>query len=509
MSSTRGIKGPSRSSQHLHDEIARIAEQIRGYAKSYGLDPFDTSFELIDHDELNEVAAYGGFPTRYPHWRFGMHYEELEKGYSFGLQKIYELVINNDPCTAYLMKSNSLVDQKLVIAHVYGHSDFFKNSFWFAKTNRKMLDQMANHGTRLRRYVEKFGESVVEDFLDACMSVENLIDYHSMYTPKKRKSAEPIEDLERDKEVKKIRSKEYMDRFMNPPEFVQKQRKAIEDQLARKRKLPEEPEKDVLLFLLDYAPLDNWQRDVLAIVRDEAYYFAPQALTKIMNEGWASYWHSRIMTEKVLTDAEVVDYAEHHAGTMGTQPGVLNPYKLGIELYRDIEDRWNKGRFGPDWDRCDDMQRRRNWDMKLGLGRKKIFEIRRVHNDITFIDEFLTKEFCEEQKMFTYRHNPQTNRLEIADREFEKVKEQLLFRLTNMSYPVIRVDDGNFRNRGELKLTHEHAGLDLEAREARDTLKNLFRIWRRPVHIETQSEGEGKLLSFDGERQSEETIGGE
>ncbi len=504
--STRGIRGGNSRSGGLREEISRHASKIREYALAYGLDPFDTSFELIDHDELNEVAAYGGFPTRYPHWRFGMHYEELEKGYSFGLQKIYELVINNDPCTAYLMKSNSMVDQKLVIAHVYGHSDFFKHNYWFSQTNRKMLDQMANHGTRLRRYVEKFGETVVEEFLDACMSIENLIDPHSVYSPKKRKVVEHVEDLERDVTPRKIKSKEYMDRFMNPKDFVDRQKKAIEDEIAKKRKLPEHPEKDVLLFLLENAPLDNWQRDVLAIVRDEAYYFAPQAMTKIMNEGWASYWHSRIMTEKVLCDAEVIDYAEHHAGTLGTRPGVLNPYKVGIELYRDIEERWDKGQFGAEWDRCDDMQRRRQWDMKLGLGRKKIYEVRMIHNDLTFIDEFLTKEFCERHKLFVFKHNPQTGRMEISDRDFAKVKEQLLFRLTNSGYPIIRVEDGNFRNRGELKLAHEHAGLDLDAKEGRDTLRNLFKVWKRPVHIETMAEGEKKLLSFDGEKVVEEGV---
>ncbi len=501
---TRAMKG---GVSQIHAEIARLASTIRGHALSYGLDPFDTTFELIKHDELNEVAAYGGFPTRYPHWRFGMHYEELEKGYSFGLQKIYELVINNDPCTAYLMKSNSLVDQKLVIAHVYGHSDFFKHNAWFSKTNRKMLDQMANHGTRLRRYVEKFGEGPVEDFLDACLSVENLIDYHSVYAPRKRRIDTPVEVQEREATVRKFQSKDYMDRFVNPRSFLEQQKKKIEGELARKRRLPEEPEKDVLLFLLENAPLDNWQRDVLSIVRDEAYYFAPQALTKIMNEGWASYWHSRIMTEKVLEPSEVIEYAEHHAGTLGTRPGVINPYKLGIELFRDIEDRWNRGRFGPEWERCDDVERRRNWDLKLGLGRKKIFEIRAIHNDLTFIDEFLTEDFCKEQKMFTYRHNPQSGRSEIHEREYDKIKETLLFRLTNMGHPIIRVTDGNYRNRGELLLEHQHAGLDLDLKEGRETLRNLFRIWKRPAHIATLVEGERKVYGYDGTKHSEEAAG--
>ena len=122
--------------RQLPAELAKAAQEIKGYAKSYGLDFWDVVFEVLDYDELNEVAAYGGFPTRYPHWKFGMEYEQLSKGYSYGLQKIYELVINNDPCYAYLMKSNSMVDQKLVMAHVCGHADFFKNNFWFAHTNR-------------------------------------------------------------------------------------------------------------------------------------------------------------------------------------------------------------------------------------------------------------------------------------------------------------------------------------------------------------------------------------
>ena len=159
----------------------------------------------------------------------------------------------------------------------------------------------------------------------------------------------------------------------------------------------------MLLFLLEHAPLKDWQRDVLAIIRDEAYYFAPQGQTKIMNEGWASYWHSTIMTRHGLTDAEVIDYADHHSGTMATSPHRLNPYKLGIELFRDIEERWNKGHFGPEYEACDDLHVKENWDKQLGLGREKIFEVRRIYNDVTFIDAFLTPEFCIKHKLFRLR----------------------------------------------------------------------------------------------------------
>ena len=163
----------------LPADLRALKLEIEGYARQYGLDFYETIFEVLDAEDLNEVAAYGGFPTRYPHWSFGMAFEELKKGYDYGLSKIYEMVINNDPCYAYLMRSNHTVDQKLVMAHVYGHCDFFKNNAYFAHTNRKMMDEMANHGARLRRYAEKYGEDEVETFVDRCMSIDDLIDVHS------------------------------------------------------------------------------------------------------------------------------------------------------------------------------------------------------------------------------------------------------------------------------------------------------------------------------------------
>src|SRR6516164_8459658 len=164
---------------NLPTNLRSLQEEIEGYAREYGLDFFDQIFEVLDADDLNEVAAYGGFPNRYPHWSFGMSYEELRKGYDYGLSKIYEMVINNDPCYAYLMRCNHVVDQKLVMAHVYGHNDFFKNNCYFSHTSRKMMDEMANHGARIRSYVEKYGEDEVEAFMDRCMSIDDLIDIHS------------------------------------------------------------------------------------------------------------------------------------------------------------------------------------------------------------------------------------------------------------------------------------------------------------------------------------------
>src|SRR5947207_2242043 len=281
-------------STNLPADLRALKAEIEGYARGYGLDFYETIFEVIDADDLNEIAAYGGFPTRYPHWSFGMAYEELKKGYDYGLSKIYEMVINNDPCYAYLMRCNHTVDQKLVMAHVYGHCDFFKNNAYFAHTSRKMMDEMANHGARLRRYVEKYGEDEVESFVDRCMSIDDLIDVHSTAIPRRENTSR------------------YDD------------------------------------------------------------------------------------NERAATDPKP------------TRRARLNPYKLGIELFRDIEHRWNTGKFGKEYDDCDDLDTRRKWDKQLGLGRKKIFEVRRVHNDITFIETYLTEDFCREHKMFAYAFQDQT-----------------------------------------------------------------------------------------------------
>lgn len=500
---------------NLPPNLRVLKDEIEGYARDYGLDFFETIFEVVDADDLNEIAAYGGFPTRYPHWSFGMAYEELSKSYSYGLSKIYEMVINNDPCYAYLMRCNHVVDQKLVMAHVYGHNDFFKNNAYFAHTNRKMMDEIANHGARIRRYVERFGEDEVEAFLDKCMSIDDLIDIHSVAIRRRDDSsrtelAPPHVDDDDPAKAPRFKAKDYMDEYINPPELLKLEE--VERQKRQSQRLPhfpERPEKDVLLFLIEHAPLTNWQRDILSIVRDEAYYFYPQAQTKILNEGWASYWHSTIMTQKVLQPSEVIDYADHHSGTMATSSRRLNPYKLGIELLRDIERRWDMGQFGPEWENCDDMTAKRNWNKQTGLGRQKLFEVRRIHNDITFIDTFLTPEFCQEHKLFTFAYSEQGKNYVIESREFQKVKQRLLFSLTNFGKPWIYVIDGNHKNRGELLLRHEHNGVDLKLDEARDTLANIQYIWGRPVHLETILDSKPVVLSYDGSEHAQVTGGSE
>ncbi len=494
-------------------------ERVEAIARGYGLDFFPVIFEILKYDQMNEIAAYGGFPSRYPHWRFGMEYEQLSKSSEYGLSKIYEMVINNNPSYAYLLEGNSLTEQKLVMSHVLGHVDFFKNNFCFRATDldaprpildpmrrrddydpdRRWIDRLANHGSRVTRHIERQGINKVEAFVDHCLSLENLIDPWSPFSGKP-----PAEDAGDDDEppvVPRLSAKEYMEDFINPREYLEAQKKKLEEKKADRR-FPARPERDVLKFLLDHAPLERWERDVLEVIREEAYYFVPQKQTKIMNEGWASYWHSRIMTEKLLDASEIVDYADANAGVLATAPGRFNPYKVGVELYRYIEERWNKGQFGKEWEECDDLDERRNWDMKLGLGRKKVFEVRALYNDVTFIDEFLTPEFCIRHKLYTFGFSGRNDRFEIESRQFKDVKEKLLFQLTNFGDPYIRVVDANYQNRGELLLAHEHMGADLRQDYAKETLTALVRVWKRPVVLTTKLEQKPVMVRFDGSEHS-------
>jgi stage V sporulation protein R len=493
---------PSIPHTDLSSELLTHMQAIKAKAMEYGLTFPEVIYEVMPFDMMNQLAAYSGFPVRYPHWKWGMEYESLSKRDAYGMGRIYEMVINTEPCYAYLQESNSVTDQKLVMAHVYGHADFFRNNFWFSKTNRKMMDEMANHATRIRRHIERHGQETVERFLDACLSIEHLIDPHSAFMargdsalggrPKVAKSSDEAWSPD------KLPAKEYMDPFINPAKVLQKQREDYQKQRDEaKRKTPAHATRDVLLFLLRFAPLEDWQQDILTIVRDEAYYFSPQAMTKVMNEGWAVYWHSKLMTQHFVEGKEIIQYADQHSGVLAMAPGGFNPYKIGYELFRDIERRWDTGQHGPKWENLEGLGAKESYDDKSKQGRDKIFEVRRIYNDVQFIDEFLTPEFVDRLDMYQYRRDPSTGELKIVSRDFDRIKQTLLYRLTNMGQPFIYAVDANYRNRGELYLAHQFNGLEVDMAKAREVLRNIRTIWGRPVHLQMRIDDDQYLLTCE------------
>lgn len=425
-------------------------------ARDVGLDFFDVVFEMLDASDVNAVAAYGGFPERYPSWRFGMEYERLQKGYDYGLSKIYELVINNDPTYAYLVRSNSVMEQKLVMAHVMGHADFFKHNVWFSPTSRTMVDGMAHNAACIRAIVEEHGRDTVERFLDLALSVDGLID---PYLPLREARAERKGPRPEVRPAEQARLQFERNWGNDSPRLVRQPDALGASESCRL------PTFDIIGFLVQHAPLLDWQERILTIVREEAYYFAPQGMTKIMNEGWASFWHSHLLTHGLLGPSEIVDFADCHAGATAVAPGQLNPYKLGIELFRHAQQR------GDD-----------------------IFELRRIHNDVSFIDHVVDEEFARTNQLFVYERNSRTGEATVVDHDWRAIKGNLLDGLAWGGSPRIKLVDAGSASDGALVLVHEHEGRDLKIDEAGAQLKNIATLWGAPVHLLTQQEGEGRRI---------------
>ena len=447
-------------------------------------------YEMLDFRTMSAVAAYDGFPVRFPHWRFGAAYDKLEKSYAYGLQRIYECVINTDPCYAYLLESNLDTDQKLVMCHVCGHADFFHNNLWFAGTNRHMLDEMANHASRVQGYMDRYGQDTVEEFIDNCLSIDNLIDFNSAGIVRR------TQEVDKPKVPSRFEAKPYMDPFMNPHQEPEPDEPIPVQRYKYKDPTPDTPETDVLLFLLENAPLQNWQYDVLDMIREEAYYFVPQRQTKIANEGWAAFIHSTMMVNKIMEPGDLVDYADHNAGVIAGSSEHFNPYRLGLHIYRDIKNRWDRGAFGQEYDQCTNAYDRKNWDKKLGKGWEQLLLIRKTCNDIGLIEGFMTEDFVREYGMVSFAATGPNGEYVVEADQFKEVKAALMRMLTNGGSPIIRLDNADYGHAGELLLIHDHDGRSLDIDKAKATLKALNVIWGRGVNIYTDGK---RYRCFDGD----------
>lgn len=457
------VSGPS-----LPPHLMEAAQLAEAAALGAGLSFFEVVFEMLDAADVNAVAAYGGFPVRYASWRFGMDYERLAKGYDWGLSKIYELVINHDPTIAYLVRSNSLMEQKLVMAHVMGHADFFRNNAWFAPTERRMLDRFGEHARRIQGHADQVGSEVVERFLDLGLSLEPLVDPHAplmRFRSEAALAAAPGAGVVGPMTAAERSSKQLQSLMNGGAEEGSRTSKGAEASSALGL-----PTFDVLRFLLDHADVESWQRDILGIVAAEAEYFLPQRMTKIINEGWASFWHSRLLTGGLLDASEVVEFADCHSGATSAAPGQLNPYKLGIELFRHAE--------------------------TLGMD---LFQLRSVHNDVSFIDEVMDEAFIHKSSLFVLdqgtRRGADAPVPKVGSRDPVAVKEALLKSLAWGGQPRIRVTE---IQDWTLVLEHDHDGRDLKLDDAGLMLRTIESLWKRPVELRTREGEEGRRLICKG-----------
>lgn len=463
-------------------ELEKALEQIWDIATNkFGLDPFPTRFEIVPSTVMYEVGSYA-LPGRYSHWTFGKAYHKMKTMYDFGLSKIYEVVINSNPSYAFLLENNSLLQNKLVIAHVLGHVDFFKHNAYFAQTNRRMVDDAAMHARRINEYEFKHGRKVVEEFLDAVLSIEEHID-PNFFIRKQREAKKPEGETPR-----RSPSDPYEDLAS-----IQEREAAAKADAAKAEAEQDQPEKDLIWFILQNSPvLQPWQRDVMSMIHDEMLYFIPQMQTKIINEGWASLIHSRIMRELDLPDHEHMEFAELHSGVVSPHRNQLNPYYLGYTILEDIERRWNEPT----------QEEQEKFGRKPGEGWAKLLEVREVENDISLLRNYLTEELCEKLDLFVYELIEEEE-WTITEKRWERVRDQLVSNMTNFGYPYIEVADGDYRGNRELFLRHRYEGAELDAQYAHKVLEYVYKLWGRPVHLETIIEEESRVMRFDGEDHSE------
>ena len=266
------------------DDLEHWNERIIELVHRFGLDPYDQEFEICDHEDMLSYMVYSGMPSHYPHWSYGKGFEKLKTLYDYGVSGLpYEMVINSNPSIAYLMRDNTLALQVLTIAHVYGHNDFFKNNFTFRSTRAEYtIENFKSHANRVRHYVEdpSIGLERVEAVVDAA---------HALSLQCRRNLAvkKPTAAEERQRKIEEAKAPD------DPFHAVHRRRETAEPDL---QKVPLYPDQDLLLFIRDHNPLlAEWEKDLLTIVHEEAQYFIPQIETKIMNEGWASFWHKRIL----------------------------------------------------------------------------------------------------------------------------------------------------------------------------------------------------------------------
>ncbi|WP_254545147.1 SpoVR family protein [Halomarina pelagica] len=619
---------------------ASLREPVReaaDLAGKLGLDPYPVNYWIIDYDDMNELIAYDGFQERYPHWRWGMKYDQQRKQRQFLGGKAFEIVNNDDPAHAFLQESNTTADQKAVITHVEAHSDFFKHNQWFglfsdAPDAARML---ASHARIVESYMDdpEIDREEVEEFIDHVLCLEDCIDQHEPFAPVASSADEPFEADDIAERLDQLGLSDEVKRQVFSDEWLESQRETPDE-----ARFPAEPELDIVAFLRNHGKrydreagkavdFEDWQREVLDVLRREAYYFAPQKMTKVMNEGWAAYWESMMMAEEGFADEnEFVDYADHQSMVLAS-PG-FNPYKLGKELWEYIENTTNRREVaetllrvrGITWrnfhDRVDfdevldalepdpivahvdsdsldaldpedprvdaealaaaragevdvdrypwkvltyeglcerhyslvkrqhrgflkrlsqteleriarymfdddrygsveealaDVDRSRGWD--------RMREIRESHNDVTFLDEFLTQEFVDENHYFTYEYTHTTRDYRATSTDVEDVKKKLMLRFTNFGKPTVAVEDGNYNNRNELLLAHQYNGVMLDVKQAQQVLERVFELWGRPVNLKTivkelddhdvevarrrdrepTPEERGKLVRFDGE----------
>ncbi|MBW4083854.1 SpoVR family protein [Paenibacillus sp. S150] len=450
--------------------LERAIAEITEIASGFGLDFYPMRYEICPADIIYTFGAYG-MPTRFGHWSFGKTFHKMKSQYDFGLSKIYELVINSNPCYAFLLDGNSLIQNKLIVAHVLAHCDFFKNNMRFSMSNRDMVESMSATADRIAGYSVTYGIDTVESFIDSVLAVQEHID-PSLIQPRKLGKTHLLEAKMKERKDTPAGGSGPVNPYDELWELESGKAASPEAETAGKRKFPPEPEKDIVWFIQQYSTaLEDWQRDIMTMLHDEMLYFWPQMETKIMNEGWASYWHQRIMRELDLTAEETVEYAKLNSSVVQPSRQSLNPYYLGLKIFEDIERRWD---------------------------RDKIFEVRELDSDISFIRSYLSKQLVNDLDLYVFeKKGPEWK---ITDKAWENVRDQLVLARVNGGSPYLVVQDADYERNGELLIEHRYESIELDLKYLERTLPHIYSLWGRTVHLQTVVEDKKALFTYDGKK---------
>ena len=465
----------------MKESMQRRVEAIEQLAKQKGLDFFPVVFEEVPREIIWDIASYG-LPTRMSHWSFGRSFIHQKTYGEMGYGKIYELILNNNPSYAFLDDTNPDVINLLVAAHVLGHSDFFKKNACFAKTNRNMVNQAERNAKVIEEYKDKYGIDQVENWMDIAFALDRHIDWNL------GEERHPYPEAEiRKREIHPLPFADLFGESGKPH--------VIEELINTE--FPPRPERDLLWFLITYSRMLPWQKEVFSIIRSESFYFHPQALTKISNEGWASFWHAELMLEfQDITPDEHLDFSRGHAGVVSAGPkGSFNPYYVGFRIFTDIRKRWDKyyeeGQKDEAFKKSDEVDHRDEKGeivMSKMTGLQKLFRVREEDDDVSFIYNYLTKELCKDMELFTYglagsSSDPDEDDIILKKRTVDDVKAVLTARLHNYGAPKIEITK---MQDGILYLTHDKAEkMPLDEHYTTETLRYIYEVWKKTVILNT------------------------
>ena len=463
------------------EEVLDKISEIEVLAREEGLDFYPTIYEFVNRDIMLEACSYG-LPVRARHWSYGRSYQHQKVYGEMGLSKVYEIVFNNNPSYAFLLNTNHDIINIMVGAHVMGHVHFFKHNVAFQGSDRSMIYKAAERASRVDKYIEQHGLDKVEHLMDIGFALDNHIDWHKRGPRKKYPNRKIVE--------RKIKFGEFEDLLNIGDNSKRSVKKTIIGD-----KLPPHPEKDILWFLMNYAPLEDWEKDVLDIIRAESYYFYSIVCTKIMNEGFASFWHAELMGKyKGITEGEFIDFCKCHSSVV--QPGSsyqINPYYLGFKIFTDIRERWD--------------EKYKNGESDID-GIKKIIQVAAEEDDASFLRNYLTKELVRKFGLFNYgyrdKRKPETEDkdltydhgyIELKDRDINKIIDNIIRPTLNYGAPLITINEADGDT---LVMKHSDRFGPLDEKYTEKTMEYIFELWGGPIELQSYShEGESVTYCFD------------